>query len=313
MSHSTGHEYELYYWPTIQGRGEFVRLALEEGGADYVDVARLPEEAGGGAGAIMKLLRDGAEAFPAFAPPILKCGSFTVAQRANILQFLGPRLGLVSNDEAKRLWTHQLDLTITDFTDEAHDTHHPIAASLYYEDQKPEAIRRSRLFVKERMPKFLGYFEGVLERNGESGGQYLVGAELSYVDLSMFQVLAGLEYAFPKSLAQLESKLPRLFALRNRVAERPRTAAYLASERRIPFNQHGLFRRYPELDGGEVGGRGSGKGKGKGKGKASGSGRVGKGSGRGKGSARAKASAKGKASGKAKRVWRGRAAKGSRR
>lgn len=248
MPTTTRREYELYYWPSIQGRGEFIRLALEEGGADYVDVARLPEAEGGGARSIMRLLGDHEAAFPPFAPPVLKCGAFTIAQRANILQFLGPRLGLVSNDEAKRLWTHQLELTITDFTDEIHDTHHPIAGSLYYEDQKPEALRRSALFVKERLPKFLGYFERVLARNAEGKGEYFVGAELSTVDLSMFQVLAGLDYSFPKSLASLESTIPLLMALKSRVAARPRIAAYLASDRRIPFNQHGLFRSYPELD-----------------------------------------------------------------
>ena len=298
MTHPTGHEYELYYWPGIQGRGEFVRLALEDAGADYVDVARLPEDAGGGSASIMRLLRDHAEAFPAFAPPILKCGPFTISQRANILQFLGPRLGMVSKDEAKRLWTHQLDLTITDFTDEIHDSHHPIAGSLYYEDQRPEALRRSRLFVKERLPKFLGYFERVLEKNRENNGEHLAGAQFSYVDLSMFQVLAGLAYAFPKSLARLESSIPLLLALKERVEARPRIAAYLASERRIPFNQHGLFRSYPELDGEEEGVRGKGKsGRGKAKGKASEKGKA-----RGKG----KASAKAKAGGKRKMKTKGR-------
>ena len=40
--------YELHYWPRIQGRGEFVRLALEQAGAEYVDVARGPKSSGGG-------------------------------------------------------------------------------------------------------------------------------------------------------------------------------------------------------------------------------------------------------------------------
>jgi glutathione S-transferase len=249
MSTSDRDRYELYYWPGIQGRGEFVRLALEEGGADYVDVARLSEAAGGGVRALMHLLGDEKEAFPAFAPPILKCGRFTVSHRAAILHFLGPRLGLVSNDEALRLFTHQLELTITDFAAEIHDVHHPIASSLYYEDQKPEALRRSALFVRERMPKFLGYFERVLGRNQESHGEYLVGSDRSYVDLSMFQVLVGLEYSFPKSLAHLAGSIPLLSALKKRVEARPRIAAYLASDRRIPFNEKGLFRSYPELDG----------------------------------------------------------------
>ena len=241
-------KYELYYWPGIQGRGEFVRLSLEEGGADYVDVARLPEASGGGVRAIMRLLGDDAGAFPAFAPPVLKCGAFAISHTANILQFLGPRLGLVAGDESKRLFTHQLELSITDFAAEIHDVHHPIASSLYYEDQKAEALRRSESFVRERMPKFLGYFERVLQSNSEGKNEYLVGSERSYVDLSMFQIIAGLEYSFPKSLANLAGTIPLVMALKKRIEARPRIAAYLASERRIPFNEKGLFRHYPELD-----------------------------------------------------------------
>lgn len=248
MSKSTHAEYELYYWPSIQGRGEFVRLSLEEGAAEYVDVARLPEAEGGGARAVMRVLGDEGEAFPPFAPPILKCGGMTVSQTANILHFLGPRLGLVSGDEAKRLFTHQVELTITDFVSEIHDVHHPIAASLYYHDQKTEALRRAGHFIRERLPKFLGYFERVLRRNAESRSEYLVGPERSYVDLSTFQVLTGLDYAFPKAMRRVEHGIPLLRALQGRVRSRPRIAAYLASERRIPFNEHGLFRHYPELD-----------------------------------------------------------------
>jgi glutathione S-transferase len=243
-----GDKYELYYWPSIQGRGEFVRLALEEGGAEYVDVARLPESAGGGARAIMHLLRNDAEPFPAFAPPILKHGHVTISHSAAILLYLGPRLSLVPEDEVNRLWVHQLELTITDFAAEIHDVHHPIASSLYYDDQKAEAARRAPIFVKERLPKFLGYFERVLRKNTEGRSEYLVGSERTYVDLSMFQILSGLAYAFPKSLSAMENQIPLLMALKNRVESRPRIAAYLASERRIPFNQMGLFRSYPELD-----------------------------------------------------------------
>jgi glutathione S-transferase len=240
--------YELYYWPTIQGRGEFIRLALEDGGAGYVDVARRPEERGGGAKAILRILQSDSELRPPLAPPILKVGTRVMSQTANILQFLAPRLGLVPDDEESRVWAHGLQLTLADFIDETHDTHHPIAVSLYYEDQKVEALRRSQLFVAERMPKFLKYFERVLRRNDAGAGKYFVGTAHSYVDLSMFQTLSGLGHAFPKALSGLESELPLLFALKARVASRPRIAAYLASERRIPFNQHGLFRHYPELD-----------------------------------------------------------------
>lgn len=237
--------YELYYWPGIQGRGEFVRLALEEAAADYVDVARMPEREGMGVPALMRLMEDKATGRPPFAPPILKVGKQVIAQTANILLFLGPRLGLVPQADATRVWAHQLQLTIADLVTEIHDSHHPIAGGLYYHEQKPEAKRRAGDFRAERLPKFLGYFEDVLERNG---GQYMVGKKLSYVDLSMFQVIAGLNYAFPRAMARLQSGWPRLMALHQRVMARPRIAAYLASGRRLPFSTEGIFRHYPELD-----------------------------------------------------------------
>lgn len=233
--------YELYYWAGIQGRGEFVRLALEEAGAEYVDVAR----EGGGESAMLRLLGGGEARHPPFAPPFLKAGELIIGQTANILLYLGARHGLAPDDEASRLWAHQLQLTIADLVDEVHDTHHPIASSLYYEDQRSEARARAADFVKSRAPKYLGYFERVLEEAGE--GQ-LIGADLTYPDLSLFQVVAGLRYAFPRAMARLEPKFPRLVALHDRVAARPRIAAYLASDRRIAFNQHGIFRHYPELD-----------------------------------------------------------------
>jgi glutathione S-transferase len=235
--------YELYYWNGIQGRGEFVRLALEEAGADYVDVARADE------GAMLRLL-DGEEVpRPPFAPPFLRAGRLLIGQSANILLYLGARLGLAPAAEAGRLWAHQLQLTIADLVDEAHDTHHPIASSLYYDEQKPEARRRAADFRARRIPKYLGYFERVLTRNPEGGG-HLVGDSLTYPDLSLFQIVAGLRYAFPTAMARQESACPRVIALYERVAARPRIAAYLASPRRIPFNEHGVFRHYPELDAG---------------------------------------------------------------
>jgi glutathione S-transferase len=239
--------YELYYWPEIQGRGEFVRLALEEAAADYVDVARLPARRGGGVAALMRFLEDEKTSRPPFAPPYLKAGRLLIGQTANVLLYLGPRLGLAPRGEADRLWLHQLQLTIADFVDEIHDTHHPIAGSLYYEDQKAEAQRRSTLFLRERLPKFLGYFETVLERNRRRAG-WLVCGSRTYADLSLFQIVEGLRYAFPKSTARLERKHARLVALHDRVAARPNVAAYLASERRIPFNPQGIFRHYPELE-----------------------------------------------------------------
>jgi glutathione S-transferase len=239
--------YELYYWPGIQGRGEFIRLALEEAGADYVDVARLAVREGGGMAALTRFLEDDAVKRPPLAPPFLKAGKLVIGQSANILQFLGPRLGLAPKDEAGRLWAHQLQLTIADLVVEAHDVHHPIASALYYHDQKPEAQRRAPHFTGERVPKFLGYFEQVLAAN-PTGRGHMVGRALSYVDLSIFQLIAGLRYAFPKRMARLAPKYPGLSALHERVAARPNIAAYLASERRIPFNEHGIFRHYPELD-----------------------------------------------------------------
>jgi len=240
--------YDLYYWPSIQGRGEFVRLALEAAAASYVDVARLPTEKGGGVKVLTALLAGADGGGPFFAPPVLRHGAVTLSQTAAILQYLGPRLHLVPDDEASRLKANHLQLTIADFALETHDTHHPIASSLYYQDQHVEASRRAVLFIKNRIPKYLAYFEHVLETNVAGDGRRTVGGALSYVDLSLFQILAGLGYAFPRALARMATNLPRLVALGDRVAAEPAVAAYLASPRRIPFNEHGLFRYYPELD-----------------------------------------------------------------
>ncbi len=239
--------YALYYWPSIQGRGEFVRLALEEGGADYVDVAREPEADGMGVAAMMRLLGDPRLQRPPFAPPFLQAGDQLIGQTANILLFLGPRLGLAPSAEAERLWAHQLQLTIADLVTEIHDTHHPIAGGLYYEQQKPEALRRAADFTAHRLPKFLAYFERVRERNPHAGS-HMVGDALSCVDLSVFQLIAGLRHAFPRTMARLEPACPGLVEVHAMVAARPRVAAYLASARRLPFNEEGVFRRYPELD-----------------------------------------------------------------
>jgi glutathione S-transferase len=235
--------YELFYWPSIQGRGEFVRLAFEEAGAEYDDVARRR----GGQEAMLRLMDGAAGERPAFAPPFLRDGEIVIGQTANILFYLGRRLGLAPRDEAGRLWAHQLQLTIADFVDEVHDTHHPIASSLYYEDQKEAARRRAADFTGARIAKYLGYFERVLQRNPK-GERWLLGGRLTYPDLSLFQIVAGLRYAFPRALARLEADCGRVIAVHDRVAARPRLAAYLAAPRRIPFNQQGVFRHYPELD-----------------------------------------------------------------
>jgi len=235
--------YELYYWPGIQGRGEFVRLALEEAGAAYADVARTK----GGMAKMERLLESERLKTPPFAPPFLKAGSLIIAQTANILFYLGEKHGLAPKNESGRLFVHQLQLTLADLVAEAHDVHHPIASDLYYEDQKREAKRAAEHFISERIPKFLGYFEVILKCGGKRA-TYLVGARVSYADLSLFQVVEGLRYAFPKAMKRTERKLPRVVALRDRIAERPRIAAYLASSRRIGFNENGIFRHYPELD-----------------------------------------------------------------
>lgn len=228
--------YDLYYWPSIQGRGEYVRLALEEAGAPYRDVARH----GGGMSDMMAHSRT-----PPFAPPFLKAGRLVIGQTANILLYFGSRHGLAPKAEAGRLWAHQLQLTIADFVQEIHDTHHPLGPTLYYEDQRAAAKRRTSEFWNERVPKYLGYFEKLL---ADSGGNYVTGRRLTYVDLSLFQIVAGLRYAFPKRMSRFESDIPGLVGLHDRVAQRPRIEAYLASERRIPFNEDGIFRHYKALD-----------------------------------------------------------------
>jgi glutathione S-transferase len=233
-------KYELYYWPEIQGRGEYVRLALEEAGAAYLDVARGPR----GSSAMMKMMdTDGST--PPFAPPFLKAGKLVIGQTANILLYLGSRHGLAPKTEAGKLWIHQLQLTITDLVMEIHDTHHPLGPSLYYEDAKPAAKRRTAEFWDERVPKYLGYFEGLLAADD---GAYVTGRRLTYVDLSLFQIVEGLRYAFPKRMSAFETQIPGLVSLRDRVAARPNIKAYLDSDRRIPFNEQGIFRRYRELD-----------------------------------------------------------------
>jgi len=232
--------YELYYWPGIQGRGEYVRLALEDCGADYADVARSER----GMAAMMKMMQ-AHSGTPPFAPPFLKAGQRVIGQTANILLYLGSRHGLAPKAEAGRLWVHQLQLTITDFVLEIHDTHHPLGPSLYYEDQRSPAKKRSAEFWQERVPKYLGYFERLLQ---DSGGAFITGRKLTYVDLSLFQIVEGLRYAFPRRMKAFEREIPGLVGLRDRVAIRPNIKTYLASDRRIAFNEDGIFRRYKALD-----------------------------------------------------------------
>ncbi|HET9663411.1 MAG TPA: glutathione S-transferase family protein [Burkholderiales bacterium] len=237
--------YELYYTPSNPGRGEFIRLPLEEAGAEYIDVARGtgPRQ---GTDAVQRFIQNASVRHPPFAQPFLKAGRLVIAQTANILLYLGPKLGLAPKTQAGRLWAHQLQLTIADLLKEIQDTHHPVAHGLYYEDQKPEALTYCRHFLAERLPKFLGYFERVL--GGADGHVYMAGDALTYVDLSMFQLLEGLRFSFPRTMQRIGGSYPGLAALHGRVAERPNIAAYLQSPRRMPFNDKGIFRHYPELE-----------------------------------------------------------------
>ena len=243
--------YELYYHASNPGRGEFVRLALEEARADYVDVARESGPDQGPEG-MTRFMQNPALARPPFAPPFLKHGDLVIGQTANILLYLGPRLALVPEDEASRLWAHQLQLTIADLVQAVQHTHHPVAHGLYYDDQKAEALTYTRHFLAERVPKFMSYFERVL-----GGRSHMVGERLTYVDLSMFALMEGLRWSFPKTMQRLEGTYPGLASLRERVAARPNIQAYLKSARHIPYNDKGVFRRYPELDLGDAPGRGT--------------------------------------------------------
>ncbi|WP_026607361.1 glutathione S-transferase family protein [Methylocapsa acidiphila] len=236
--------YELYYWSGIQGRGEFVRLALEESAADYLDKGRQPDCDG----ALLDFLARRDLAQPPFAAPFLKDGDVVIGQTSAILLYLGDRHQLAPKDEAMRIWTHQIQLTIADLVAEAHDVHHPLGANLYYEEQKPEALRRAKYFREERIPQFLAWFETILARN-PSGEAHLVGAAVTYADLSLFQVVEGLAYAFPRRMKRALADAPSVAALHQAVARRPRIRAYLESSRRLAFNEQGIFRHYPELDG----------------------------------------------------------------
>ncbi|HTJ91889.1 MAG TPA: glutathione S-transferase family protein [Pararobbsia sp.] len=239
--------YELHYWDGLPGRGEFIRLALEQAGEPYVDVAREPAARHGGTKAMMAPMNDKQAAYIPFAPPFLKAGDLLLCQTANALLFIGEKHGLAPTDEQGKCWAHSLQLTITDYVAEAHDTHHPLSTDLYYEDQKPAAKQRSEAFLEHRVPKFMGYFERVLAQN-PAGDTWMVGDKTTYVDLSIFQIVEGTQYAFPLGVEGFDDAWPRLAALRDRVRALPRIAAYLDSSRRIPFNESCIFRHYPELD-----------------------------------------------------------------
>lgn len=240
--------YEFFYWPEIQGRGEFVRLALEDAGAAYVDVARGLESEGRGVPAMLALMRGEGTSHIPFAPPFLRDGETIVSHTATVLLYLGGRIGLAPGDEDSRLWTHQIQLTITDIVKEVYNAHHPIDEDKWFHEQKDEAMARAAVFRRDRLPKFLGWFERLLAAN-PAGADHLVGSAVSYADLSLFQLVEGLRFAFPLACARELAKLPRVTALHDAVAARPRLKVYLASDRRVPFKETGIFRRYAELDG----------------------------------------------------------------
>jgi len=238
--------YQLYYWPTLQGRGEFVRVFFEDAGIDYVDVARQPPAEGGGIPNLLAVMNDGVGGVVPYAPPFVLVEGQLLWQTANILSFVARREGLIDDDPLVQAKAHQLQLTVTDLVSEAHDTHHPVSTGMVYEDQKDEARRATRAFVDERMPKFFRHFELNLE--GNEAGPGLVGDQVTYVDLSLWQTLEGLQAAFPTATRKLLPAYPQLEALHGLVAKRPRLADYLASDRRLDFNEDGIFRPYPELD-----------------------------------------------------------------
>ncbi|MGE3246680.1 MAG: glutathione S-transferase [Beijerinckiaceae bacterium] len=239
--------YELYYHSRIQGRGEFVRLALEEAGADYVDVARLPPEKGGGPDAVFAMMNGAGGDRPPYVPPILKDGDFVISQTSNILMYLGGRLDLAPSDEQGRHWVHQLQLTMIDFAKDVHDTHHPVSNTMYYEEQKEAAAVAAAKFLEFRVPKYFGYFEKVVARNPAKSG-WLATDRLTYADLSLFQLVEGMAYAWPKAWGRAMGEYGQVCEIHARVAARPNIKAYCASGRRIPFNDSGVFRHYPELD-----------------------------------------------------------------
>lgn len=233
--------YRLWYWPTIQGRGEFVRLALEAAGIDYDDCARLE-----GAEAMLADMARRAEGGRGpFAPPYLALDTHAVAQVANILQFLGQHHDLAPSNLADRQWINQLQLTIADCVAEVHNVHHPVAMMDYYDDQKAEAARAAAQFRDQRLPKYLDHFEAAA-RQGPS--EWLVDHRWTYADTSLFQLVEGLTYMFPHRMAELASDYPALHRLRDAVAALPGIRAYRKSGRRLPFTTEGIFRHYPELD-----------------------------------------------------------------
>jgi len=237
--------YRLYYWPNLPGRGEFIRLVLEQAGAKYVDIARQPEAEGGGMPPLMALRYGQGEGQPAYAPPVLRAGDFWLAQTPAICDYLAAIHRLVPTEPQGRARALQVFLTIFDVLGEVHDTHHPISKARFYEDQKQAAKQNATSFLQDRLPNHMAYFDRVLS---QAGGAYLLGHTLTYVDLAMYQLLLGLKHAFPKGASQVLTQTPGLSALFDKVAAQPRVAAFKASDRSVAFSNDGIFRNYPELD-----------------------------------------------------------------
>ncbi|KAG4413990.1 hypothetical protein IFR04_012857 [Cadophora malorum] len=245
--------YELIYWPGLPGRGEHIRLAFEESGIPYTDSAFDPKCMDLVLSHISPENHGDSLNPPICAPPILKHGSLIINQTPNILLYLGPKLGLVptaEEDEGGVYHVNQLTLTALDgLSNEVHDVHHPVDTGLYYEDQKEEAKRKADGYLKNRLPKFLGYFERVLGGEASKGGEWLYGGRLTYADLVLFQCVDGIKEAFPNAMKRIENegKFSKVFALHKRVEERPNIKDYLASNRRQAYGM-GIYRHYPELD-----------------------------------------------------------------
>ncbi|MCJ1328883.1 hypothetical protein MMC10_005560 [Thelotrema lepadinum] len=252
-------QFELLYWPTMPGRGEFIRLPLEATGVAYNDVCN---EQKSGMGQLSKLIDSSSTSDSdgnpvAFAPPVLRVTgagkdgtSLVIHQTPAILAYLAPQIGMVPEDDAgAAAYVAQIALTALDLNNETHDTHHPVGVSLYYEDQKDEALKKAKDFRENRIPKFFSYFERVLKGNEKDGkGQYLVGDKLTYADTTVWQVLDGLYFAFPKEIAAREKEYPLLIgSFYPKFKQEKGIKDYLASDRRLPYSM-GIFRHYPELD-----------------------------------------------------------------
>jgi glutathione S-transferase len=229
--------YQLWYWPSIPGRGEFVRLALEAAEIEYEDMAR--EQ---GAEALIADLQ-GRGGIRPFAPPYLVDGELCIGQTAHILAFLADRHDFGAGELEVDLQLIQLQLDITDIVAEVHNVHHPVAAALYYQDQMDAAYEAARHYRDQRLPKYLDHFEAALEENG---GPCVLGDRWTHVDTSLFQLMEGLDYMFPNRMRELD--YPRLELCRQAMMEIAGVEQYLASDRRLSFNEDGIFRFYPELD-----------------------------------------------------------------